>query len=96
MTRRPVPDPLRQPASAARSGQLLWQACCAGREPAESLDPRDREDLVAGLAGRGWTDLEIAVLTHMTTYTTARIRDRIGLPPNLGPNHHSVALMRTA
>lgn len=82
MTRRAVPDGIRRPMSGARSGRLLWQACCTGREPAESLDPRDREDLVAALVQRGWTDVQIAVLTRMTTYTTARIRERLGLPAN--------------
>ena len=81
MTRRQIPSPLRRPPGV-RSGQLLWGACCAGREPAEALDPRDREDLVAGLVGLGWTDREIAALTRMTTYTTARIRQRLELPPN--------------
>jgi hypothetical protein len=68
--------------SGARSGQLLWAACCAGREPAEALDPRDREDLVAALVKRGWTDMEIATLTRMSLYTTARIRHRLVLSPN--------------
>lgn len=77
MTRRLVPDSVRQPMSAARSGALLWQLCCAGREPAESLDTRDREDLVAALVERGWSDVQIAVLTRMSTYTTARIRERV-------------------
>lgn len=77
MTRRIVPDAVRQPMSAARSGALLWAACCAGREPAEALDPRDREDLVAALVDRGWSDVQIAVLTRMTTYTTARIRQQV-------------------
>lgn len=82
MTRRAVPDGIRQPMSGARSGQLVWWACCAGREPAESLDWRDREDLVAALVERGWTDVQVAILTRMTSYTTARIRDRLGLPAN--------------
>lgn len=77
MTRRLVPDAVRQPMSAARSGASLWAACCAGREPAEVLDPRDREDLVASLVERGWSDVQIAVLTRMSTYTTARIRVRV-------------------
>lgn len=77
MTRH-VPAELRRPLSGARSGALVWSLCCAGREPAESLDPRDREDLVAELVGRGWSVLEIATLTRMTTYTTNRIAERIG------------------
>lgn len=80
MTRRLVPTEVRQPLSGTRSGRLLWQACCAGREPAEALDVRDREDLVASLVARGWSDVDIAVLTRMSTYTTTRIRERIGLP----------------
>lgn len=83
MTRRAVPE-LRQPVSGVRSSALVWRACCAGREPAESLDPRDREDLIAELVERGWTDVEVAVLTKLTTYTVERIRQRIGLPPNRG------------
>lgn len=70
------------PATRRRTGQLLWHACCQGREPAEALNPRDRDDLVTTLVGQGWTDTEIAVLTRMTTYTTARIRTRLGLPAN--------------
>ena len=95
MTRRQIPASLRRPPGV-RSGRLLWEACCAGREPAEALDPRDREDLVAGLVEHGWTDVEIAVHTHMSTYTTARIRDRIGARPNFGWDHVQAALMRIA
>lgn len=67
-----------------RSGWLLWDLACAGREPAEVLDPLDREDLVWGLHGRGYTDTEIAVHTRMSTYTATRIRSRLGLPANPG------------
>lgn len=70
--------PVRRP----RSGQLLWQACCQGREPAEALDQRDREDLVASLVEQGWTDTEIATLTRMSTYTTSRIRARLSFAAN--------------
>jgi hypothetical protein len=52
---------------------LLWAACLAGREPAESLSTLARRDLVAILSARGWTIIEIAVHCRMTTYTTARI-----------------------
>lgn len=78
MTRRP----LSGLPTAPRSDRELWRACCHGREPAEALDPRDREDLIAGLHGRGWTDQEIAAHTRLTCYTVARIRQRIGLLPN--------------
>lgn len=81
MTRRPVPSLLR-PTAGVRSGLHLWRACCTGAEPAEALDTRDREDLVATLVERGWTDLEIALLTRMSTYTVGRIRDRVGLSAN--------------
>lgn len=75
---------------------LQYQAARIGLEPAEALEPGDRERLVAELHGLGWTDGQIAVLARMTTYTTARIRDGIGLRPNFGPRHTSAALMRTA
>lgn len=95
MTRRQIPSSLRRPPGV-RSGRLLWEACCAGREPAEALDPRDREDLVAGLVESGWADVEIAVHTRMSTYTAARIRDRVGARPNFGPEHMQAALIRIA
>jgi hypothetical protein len=79
--RRPVTEEALRPTAGVRSGVLLWHACCTGREPAEALDVRDREDLVEALVERGWTDVEIAVLTRMSTYTTGRIRERLGLPP---------------
>lgn len=80
--RRPLVRPAVPAGFAARSPAWVWLACCAGSEPAELLDPRDREDLVAGLVDRGWTDRQIAEHTRMSTYTTARIRERIGLPAN--------------
>lgn len=61
------------------SSKLLWRACLDGREPAESLSMEQRERLVALLLGRGWPLDVIAVHTFMTTYTTARICDRIRL-----------------
>ena len=61
--------------------RLLFEACLAGREPAESLPTELRTRLVAQLVAQGWTDAEIAALTRMSTYTTARIRERVGLPP---------------
>lgn len=66
----------------SRSRRRRWIAACAGQLPAEALSTRDREDLVWQLHGLGWTDVEIAEHTSMTTYTTARIRTRLGLALN--------------
>lgn len=60
----------------------LYRRCLDGHEPAESLPTLDRRRLVLTLHNRGWTDVQIAVHTRMTTYTTARIRSLIGLKPN--------------
>lgn len=63
-----------------------WQACVRGDLPAEALPQRDREHLVTQLHTAGWSDTDIAAHTRMSTYTTARIRDRLALPPN--QEHH--------
>jgi hypothetical protein len=60
----------------------LYRACLDGQLPAEELPAYLRERLVTRLHGYGWADVEIAVHCRMTTYTTARIRSRIGLSPN--------------
>lgn len=60
----------------------LYQECLNGRAPAEELPAYLRARLLTRLHGQGWTDLEIAVHTRMTLYTTARIRNRLGLSPN--------------
>lgn len=60
----------------------LYRTCLAGRAPAEELPTYLRERLVTRLHGEGWTDLQIAVHTYMTLYTTVRIRSRLGLSPN--------------
>lgn len=57
----------------------LLELCRAGQAPAEALDVRDREQLVRELWAEKLTDAEIAEHTRMTTYTAARIRDRLGL-----------------
>ncbi|ROP36266.1 hypothetical protein [Saccharothrix texasensis] len=54
----------------------------AGREPAEALPTDQRAQLVDGLVRGGLTDTEIAERLHMTTYTAARIRERLQLHPN--------------
>lgn len=65
--------------AAPRAHWRLWQRCMEGKEPAESLPTKDREDLVWQLHERHWSDKEIADHTRMTLYTTVRIRERLGL-----------------
>lgn len=79
MTRRLTAPP---PAPDTRSHWDRWAQCCDGRLPAEALSARDRDDLVSQLHQLGWTDVQIATHTRMTTYTTGRIRARLGLAPN--------------
>lgn len=67
------------PAAAPISRTRLQIACWKGELPAEILTPAERERLVHELWGYGWTDVEIACHTRMTTYTTGRIRARLGL-----------------
>lgn len=55
-----------------------YQLALAGHAPAEELSTSERERLVAELVDTGMTDVEIAEHTRMTTYTTVRIRTRIG------------------
>lgn len=61
---------------------LLYKLARLGVEPAEALPTFDRRRLVTELHRLGWTDVAIAAHTRMTTYTTARIRDALGLLPN--------------
>ncbi|GAA3878652.1 hypothetical protein GCM10022243_49210 [Saccharothrix violaceirubra] len=84
MSRRRLPAALT--TGRPRSDWRLWRACCDGREPAEALTTRDREDLVRLLWDCGWTDGEIAVHTRLTDYTAARIRTRLGLVANTLPS----------
>lgn len=60
----------------------LYRRCMDGHEPAESLPQNERARLVLILHNRGWTDVQVATHTRMSTYTAARIRRRIGLPVN--------------
>jgi hypothetical protein len=66
-----------------------YRACLDGSDPAEVLPTGARERLVTELHGRGWTDVEIAAHTSMTTYTAQRIRSRLELPVNFA--HWEVA-----
>lgn len=67
---------------APLTNPTLYRKCLDGHEPAEALPTYDRHRLVLTLYNRGWTDVQIAVHTRMTTYTTARIRGLIGVKPN--------------
>jgi hypothetical protein len=60
----------------------LYRECLAGREPAELLRQSYREELVIELHRLGWTVVEIATHTLMTTYVTGAIHDRLGLAHN--------------
>lgn len=60
---------------------LAFRLAVTGELPADALDTHDREQLVGELWRHGWTDREIAEHTLMSTYTTARIRTRLGLDP---------------
>lgn len=59
-----------------------YTAALAGREVAEALTAPDRARLVRELHGRGWTDVQVATLTRMSTFTVAEIRVRLGLAAN--------------
>ncbi len=67
---------------APLTNPTLYRRCLDGHEPAESLSSYDRQRLLLTLHNRGWTDVQIAEHTRMTTYTTGRIRSLIGLRPN--------------
>jgi len=64
-------------ARLAPEHPLQYRAALDGREPAEALTTADRARLVAELVARGWDVQRIAAHTRQTTYTTARIRDRL-------------------
>lgn len=59
-----------------------YNACMAGRLPAESLPLRDADLLIKALHGMGWTTEEIADHTRWSTYTVARKIARLGLQLN--------------
>ena len=59
--------------------RYLYDRCRAGLEPAELLTTAAREHLLYELWSLGWSDVEVAVYTRMSTYTAAAIRTRLGL-----------------
>lgn len=67
---------------AGRGARRLYRQALDGTQPAEALPTHLRWRLVMELHRLGWLDVEIAEHTAMTTYTTARIRDCLGLRPN--------------
>ena len=79
-----LPTPTR-PDITPCSRHALRTACWEGTEPAEALTTAEREHLVYRLWALRWCDVEIAAHTRMTTYTAARIRERLGLLPNHYP-----------
>lgn len=57
----------------------LFALCRRGQVPAEELSSEDRDRLIRMLWKRCWSVSEIAAHTKLSTYTTARILDRLGL-----------------
>lgn len=70
------------PVARPLTDWIAWRQALNGDWPAEALSTVERAQLVRILHGRGWSDVEIAAHTLMTTYTTGRIRARLGLAPN--------------
>jgi len=70
---------LGRPDTAPMARGRLMSACRRGELPAEVLDTADRDHLVYDFWAAGWSDVEIAIQTRMSTYTTGRIRARLGL-----------------
>lgn len=67
---------------SAPINEVQYRAARLGREPAEALAREDRDRLVVELHRAGWSDVQIAQLTRMTTYTTVRIRAALDLQAN--------------
>jgi len=59
-----------------------FEGALAGKTPGEALSPYDRRVLLSVLHRRGYSDRQIADHTRWTLYTTARIREHIGLDAN--------------
>lgn len=70
------------PVPTMRSENHLLAMAKAGLLVAEELPTTAREQLFTDLWALGWSDLEMAEHTRTSLYTTARIRDRLGLRPN--------------
>lgn len=70
------------PAPRDFTEEALIHMAMEGLLIAEELPTKARERLFAELHFLGWTDLQMAEHTRTTPYTTARIRDRLGLVAN--------------
>jgi hypothetical protein len=70
------------PAPRAYGEEQQIRMAMQGLLVAEELPTKARERLFTELHSLGWTDMEMAEHTRTTPYTTARIRDRLGLRPN--------------
>lgn len=82
---------MQPPDPDGRQHAQLLRDCRLGQQPAELLHPRDRQELVYDLWLAHWTDAEIATHTRMSTYTAARIRERMGLPARPNTETQGVA-----
>lgn len=74
--------PPRAPPREYKGEWSLYRRALEGEVPAESLPTFLRWRLVATLHRAGLSDVEIAEVSRMSTYTTARIRAGMGLKPN--------------
>ena len=72
----------KRTAPQNRSDDALLALALEGHLVAEELSRDLRHALILLLHRQGWTDQEIAEHTRTTLYTTARIRDYLGLNPN--------------
>jgi hypothetical protein len=66
---------------------IQYRAALYGREPAEVLCGADRDLLWRTLLEQGWPARRIAEHTRTSTYTTGRIRERLGLSANPAVRH---------
>lgn len=70
---------LNSSTTPAMPRTVLYRSCLLGILPAEVLDTPEFERLIRDLWEADWTDVQIAAHTRTSTYTTGRIRERLGL-----------------
>lgn len=87
---RPLIRYIRDGEIPVRQSSARYAAVLRGEAPAEALTTEHRERVVMFLVAKvGMSDEAIAGLTRMTTYTTARIRKRLGLRANRNSQRRS-------